>query len=54
MALIQVPTGANGQPFVVGGSLIQMDKDSSRTVALNDYVSRPRGRVVVGDHGRRP
>ena len=46
MALIQVPTGANGQPFVVSGSLITMDKDSSRTVALNDYVKSPRGRVV--------
>ncbi len=46
MALIQVPTGANGQPFVAAGSLIQMDPDSSRTVALNDYVKSPRGRVV--------
>ena len=46
MALVQVPTGANGQPFVVAGSLVQMDKDSSRTVALNDFVTSPRGRVV--------
>ena len=46
MALIQVPTGANGQPFVVTGSLITMDRDSTRTVALNDYVKSPRGRVV--------
>ena len=46
MALIQVPTGANGQPFVAAGSLIQMDPDSTRTVALNDYVKSPRGRVV--------
>jgi hypothetical protein len=46
MALIQVPTGANGQPFVVAGSLIQMDPDSTLTVAVNDHVKSPRGRVV--------
>ena len=46
MALVQVPTGANGQPFVVSGSLIQLDKDSSRTVALGDFVRSPRDRVV--------
>ena len=46
MALIQVPTGSNGAPFVVSGSLIQLDKDAGRTVALNDYVKSPRGRVV--------
>ncbi len=46
MALIQVPTGANGQPFVVAGSLIQMDEDASVTVPLNDHVRSPRGRVV--------
>ena len=46
MALIQVPTGANGQPFVAAGSVIQMDPDSTRTVTLNDFVKSPRGRVV--------
>jgi hypothetical protein len=46
MALIQVPTGANGQPFVAAGSLIQMDPDSTLTVAVNDHVKSPRGRVV--------
>ncbi len=46
MALIQVPTGSNGAPFVVSGSLIQLDKDATRTVALNDHVRSPRGRVV--------
>ncbi|WP_308279545.1 Ig-like domain-containing protein [Phycicoccus mangrovi] len=46
MALIHVPTGANGQPFVVAGSLITMDPDSSKTVNLGDYVRSPRGRVV--------
>ncbi|WP_157622390.1 Ig-like domain-containing protein [Nostocoides sp. Soil756] len=46
MALIHVPTGANGRPFVVQGALIEMDPDSTRTVALNDYVKSPRGRVV--------
>lgn len=46
MALIKVPTGANGQPFVVSGALVQMDKDSSKTISLADYVRSPRGRVV--------
>ncbi|PKW25599.1 Ig-like domain-containing protein [Phycicoccus duodecadis] len=46
MAVINVPTGANGQPFVVQNAVIEMDKDSTRTVALNDYVKSPRGRVV--------
>ena len=46
MALIHVPTGANGQPFVVAGSLVEMDPDSTRTVPVNDHVTSPRGRVV--------
>ena len=46
MALVHVPTGANGQPFVVAGTLIELGKDSSRTVELNDHVRSPRGRVV--------
>ncbi|QKE84546.1 Ig-like domain-containing protein [Arthrobacter sp. NEB 688] len=46
MALIHVPTGANGQPFVVAGSLVKMDPDSSKTVNLADHVRSPRGRVV--------
>jgi hypothetical protein len=46
MALIHVPTGANGQPFVVAGTVIELDPDSTETVALNDHVKSPRGRVV--------
>ncbi|QIM20701.1 fibronectin type III domain-containing protein [Phycicoccus sp. HDW14] len=46
MALVHVPTGANGQPFVVAGTVIDMDPDSTRTVALGDHVKSPRGRVV--------
>ncbi len=46
MALVHVPTGANGQPFVVAGTVIQMDPDSTTTVPLNDHVRSPRGRVV--------
>ncbi len=46
MALVHVPTGANGQPFVVAGTVIQMDPDSTATVALGDHVRSPRGRVV--------
>lgn len=46
MALIYVPTGESGLPFVVSGALIQMDKDSTKTVALSDYVKSPRARVV--------
>ncbi len=46
MALVHVPTGANGQPFVVAGTVITMGKDSTQTVALNDHVRSPRGRVV--------
>jgi hypothetical protein len=46
MAVIHVPTGANGQPFVVSGTLIQIDKDATVTVPVNDHVRSPRGRVV--------
>ncbi|WP_157598471.1 fibronectin type III domain-containing protein [Phycicoccus sp. Root101] len=46
MALIYVPTGDNGDPFVVNGALIEMDRDSSKTVAIADYVKSPRARVV--------
>ena len=46
MALIYVPTGESGLPFVVAGSLIEMDKDSTKSVKLADYVKSPRARVV--------
>ncbi|HSO65754.1 MAG TPA: Ig-like domain-containing protein, partial [Ornithinibacter sp.] len=46
MALVQVPTGADGQPFVVAGTLVEMGRDSSVTVALGDHVRSPRDRVV--------
>ena len=46
MALIHVPTGTNGVPFVVQGALITMDKDSTKTVALEDYVKSTRNRKV--------
>ena len=43
MALIHVPTGESGLPFVVSGALIEMDKDSTKSVKLADYVKSPRG-----------
>ncbi|HEY7718077.1 MAG TPA: fibronectin type III domain-containing protein [Pedococcus sp.] len=46
MALIYVPTGSDGSPFVVSGALIEMDKDSTKGVRLADYVKSPRARVV--------
>jgi fibronectin type 3 domain-containing protein len=46
MALIYVPTGESGVPFVVSGALIEMDKDSTKSVKLADYVKSPRARVV--------
>ena len=46
MALVHVPTGANGQPFVVSGTLITLDQDATLTVDLNDHVKSPRGRLV--------
>ena len=46
MALIHVPTGNDGAPFVVSGALIEMDKDSTKGVTLADYVKSPRAKVV--------
>jgi hypothetical protein len=46
MALIYVPTGSDGSPFVVEGALIEMDKDSTKSVKLADYVKSPRARVI--------
>ena len=46
MALIYVPTGESGLPFVVSGALIEMDQDSTKTIKLADYVKSPRARVV--------
>jgi hypothetical protein len=45
MALIHVPTGDNGAPYVTG-KVIEMDKDSTKSVKLADYVTSPRARVV--------
>ena len=46
MALIHVPTGEAGAPFVVAGSVIEMDPDSTKSVKLADYVKSPRAKVV--------
>jgi hypothetical protein len=46
LALIHVPAGDNGAPFVVEGTLIEMDKDSTRTVTLADHVKSPRGKAL--------
>ncbi len=48
MALIYVPAGSNGLPFVVDGKTIKMGADSTVKVSLADYVSDPRGgRIAV-------
>ncbi len=47
MAFVYVPTGDKGLPFVVDSALIEMGRDSSRNVAINDHVKSPRGRPVV-------
>lgn len=46
MALIYVPTGSKGDPFVVDSALIEMAENSTKDVALNDYVKSPRSRDV--------
>ncbi|CAN7258691.1 Ig-like domain-containing protein [Knoellia sp. LjRoot47] len=46
MAVVHVPRGAGGTPFVVEGALIEMGKDSSKTVALADYVKSPQGNTL--------
>lgn len=46
LALIYVPAGDNGAPFVVEGTLIEMDKDSTKTVKLGDHVKSPRGKAI--------
>ena len=46
MALIYVPTGDSGLPYVVSGKLITMDQDSRKQVKLADYVKSPRAKVV--------
>ncbi len=47
MAFVYVPTGDKGLPFVVDSSVIEMGRDSSRNVAINDYVKSPRNRPVT-------
>ena len=48
MALVYVPAGSNGLPFVVDGKTIKMGADSTVKVSLADYVSDPRGgRIAV-------
>ena len=52
LALIYVPAGDNGVPFVVEGALIEMDKDSTETVKLADHVKSPRGKAIEHHRGR--
>jgi len=47
MALIYVPAGSNGTPYVVDGKVIKMGADSTVKVSLGDYVSDPRGGKVT-------
>ncbi|KGN31178.1 fibronectin-binding protein [Knoellia sinensis KCTC 19936] len=44
MAVVHVPRGTGGTPFVVEGALIEMGKDATTTVRLADYVKSPQGR----------
>lgn len=46
MAVIYVPTGSKGTPFVMPGKVIRMDANSSKDVALRDYVMDPAGSGV--------
>ncbi len=46
MALIYVPAGNNGQPYVVSGKTVKMGADSTVKVPLGDYVIDPRGGTV--------
>lgn len=46
MALIYVPAGNNGLPYVVTGKTIRMGADSTAKVDLADYVVDPRGGQV--------
>ncbi|MDT0212619.1 Ig-like domain-containing protein [Rothia sp. ARF10] len=46
MAVVHVPRGAGGTPFVVEGALIEMEKDSTKTVRLGDYVKSPQERTL--------
>ena len=46
LALIHVPAGDKGVPFVVEGALIEMDQDASMSVKLADHVKSPRGKAV--------
>ena len=47
MALIYVPTGDDGKPFLVPDKVIEMDADSAEQVEINDYVKSPREREVA-------
>jgi hypothetical protein len=46
MALVHVPTGSRGKPYVPDTSLITMDKDSTTSVGINDFVKSPAGRTL--------
>jgi hypothetical protein len=46
MALIYVPAGNNGLPYVVAGKTVKMGADSTVRVPLGDYVLDPRGGKV--------
>lgn len=45
-AVVYVPAGNGGPPHLSSGGLIELPSDSSRTVALSDYVESPRTQVV--------
>lgn len=45
-AVVYVPAGSGGPPHLTSGGLIEVPRDSSRTVALSDYVESPRTQVV--------
>ncbi|CAN7150433.1 fibronectin type III domain-containing protein [Terrabacter sp. LjRoot27] len=47
MALIYVPAGTNGAPYVVDGKTIKMGADSTVDVSLADYVVDPRGGKIA-------
>ena len=45
-AVVFVPGTTGGRPALVSGGLIRMDSNSSKTVALDDYIRSPRNQSV--------
>ena len=46
MAVVFVPAKTGGRPYLTSGGAVELERNGSKTIDLNDYIKSPRGNPV--------